>query len=156
MPDATVIDTTIYLSEYEHGVDEKRRVQIPSKWRSVEGAEGGKFVLLFWRPNDQKPPCLLGLPPAAFQRLLAKVGDLSFSDGKAETLRRSLTRSADVVPVDGVGRICLPKGLADSAGIQKKAILVGMLDRFQIWSPENYEPVRTEDEANTTEALKLI
>lgn len=147
---------TFYLAEYEFGVDEKRRVQIPAKWRPAEGTEGSEFILLRWQPEVQKPTCLLVLPPAAFLKLHDKVSELSFSDGKAETLRRSLTRSADHVSLDTAGRICLPKPLADAAGIQKRAWLVGMMDRFQIWSPENYAQVRAEDEVNAPEALRLI
>lgn len=148
--------TTVYLSEYEFGVDDKRRLQVPAKWRPPDGGEGFEFFLLRWQPDREKPVCLLALPPAAFQKLTDKVSALPFSDPKAEVLRRSLTRASDVVTVDNAGRICLPKGLADAAGIQKRALLVGMLDRFQIWSPENYESVRVEDEANTPAALALI
>lgn len=145
-----------YLSEYEFGVDEKRRVQVPAKWRPADGGEGFEFFLLRWQPNPKRPVCLLVLPPEGFQKLNDKVSQLSFSDPNAEALRRSLTRAADVVTLDSAGRICLPKGLADAAGIQKKAVLVGMLDRFQIWCPEIYGAVRAEDEANTAAALALI
>lgn len=147
---------TVYLSEYEFGVDKKRRLQIPAKWRPADGGEGFEFFLLRWQPHSVTPVCLLVLPPPAFQKLTDKVSELRFSDPKAEVLRRSLTRAADVVALDSAGRICLPKALADAARIQKKALLVGMLDRFQIWSPEHYESVRAEDEANTTAALALI
>lgn len=145
-----------YLFEYEHGVDEKRRLQIPAKWRPAVDQEGFEFVLLRWHPPGQRAPCLLALPPTAFQQLSDKVSALPFSDTKAETLRRALTRAADVVTLDSVGRICLPQRLADAAGIQKRAILIGMLDRFQIWSPENYEAVKADDEARVNEALALI
>jgi len=148
--------STFYLAEYEFGVDEKRRLQVPAKWRPEDGGEGCEFYLLRWQPTPKKPVCLLVLPPAAFQKLNDKVSALSFSDPNAEALRRSLTRASDVVTLDNAGRMCLPKGLADAAGIRKKAVLVGMLDRFQIWSPEHYEIVRAEDEANTAAALALI
>jgi len=124
---------TVYLSEYEFGVDEKRRLQVPAKWRPADGGEGFEFYLLRWQPDRSKPVCLLVLPPAAFQKLTNKVSELSFSDPKAEVLRRSLTRAADVVTLDNAGRICLPKGLADAAGIQKRAVLVGTLI-FQVIS----------------------
>ena len=153
--ESTSTKPIIYLSEYEFGVDEKRRVQIPSKWRP-ENPEGVEWVALRWQTDLQRPPCLLVLPPAAFQLLHEKVAALPFSDPQAETLRRSLTRAADTVSLDGAGRICLPKPLADAAGITKRAWLVGMFDRFQIWSPENYASVRAEDERNTVKALSLI
>jgi MraZ protein len=156
MPDLVSVKAISYLAEYEFGVDEKRRVQVPSKWRPGEVGEGFEYVLLRWQTEPGKPVCLLVLPPDCMERLRQKMGELSFSDPRAETLRRSLTRSSDTATLDSAGRIVLPQRLAEAAGIKKRAILVGMFDRFQIWSPENYELVRAEDEANTSEAMRLI
>jgi MraZ protein len=156
MSDATPAKAICYLAEYEFGVDEKRRVQIPSKWRPEVVETDFEYVLFRWQPEPGKPVCLLVLPPESMGRLRLKMAELSYSDRQAETLRRSLTRASDTATLDSAGRIVLPQRLAEAAGIRKRAVLVGMFDRFQVWSPENYELVRAEDEANTSEALKLI
>lgn len=156
MPDAPCAKAISYFSEYEFGLDEKRRVQIPSKWRPSASETGFEYVLMRWQTDPEKPVCLLVLPPDCMANLRQRLGELPFSDPTAEALRRSLTRDADTTTLDTAGRIVLPKRLADAAGIKKRAMLVGMVDRFQIWSPESYESVRKEDDAKTSQALKLI
>lgn len=156
MSAAANIQPLKYLGEYEHGLDEKRRMQVPAKWRPPGDCSQFELVLIRWQPPGQPVPCLLALPPEAFQKLSDKVSALPFADTQAETVRRSLTRWSEPVTLDASGRICLPQRLADAGGIQRRAILIGMLDRFQIWSPEHYEVIRQQDEAGSAEAMKLI
>jgi MraZ protein len=59
-------------------------------------------------------------------------------------------------PLDKAGRICLPEAMAKAAGIGEQAVLVGLLDRFEIWSPERYELVKTSDAIMAQEAFKLM
>ncbi len=145
----------VYLSEYEHGVDDKRRIQIPAKWRPSDESKDFELMVLRWQLPGQ-PPCLLVLPPAAKERLSEKMASMPFADPKAETLRRLLTSNCDCVSIDGAGRMTLPQKLAQSVGINKTAVLVGMWDRFQVWSPENRELVKQLDAANEAESFKLI
>ena len=49
------------------------------------------------------------------------------------------------VTVDKAGRICLPEEMARAAGIKNEAMLVGLLDRFEIWNPDRYENVKAAD-----------
>ncbi len=143
-----------YLFRYEHGVDEKRRVQIPAKWRS-DNAEV-VYTLILWKKSTPQPPCLLVLPPTAMKRLVEKISAMPFSDPKAEALRRLLGANSDQVTPDKSGRICLPDEMAKKAGIGEKAILIGMFDRFQIWNPDSYNTVNVIDDAHSPEALDLI
>jgi MraZ protein len=59
-------------------------------------------------------------------------------------------------PVDKAGRICLPEEMARAAGIKDQAILVGLLDRFEIWNPNRYEAVKASDAVMATEAFKMM
>jgi len=58
--------------------------------------------------------------------------------------------------LDKAGRICLPDGMAAAAGIKEDAMLVGLLDRFEIWNPERYEKVRASDAVMAQEAFKMM
>jgi MraZ protein len=143
-----------YHSLYKHGVDEKRRVQIPAKWRPAQ--EDTKLMLMLWRKTGQAEACLLVLPPDLMKGLAKKLSEMPFSDPKAEALRRLLGTNSDSVTLDKGGRICIPEGLATAAGITKDAVLVGMWDRFQIWSPERHAAASVLDEALADEAFGLI
>jgi len=142
-----------FKGEYDFGVDDKRRVQIPAKWRPVEAVE---LSVHFWKAEGQRHPCLLVLPPATARKLEEKLEGMSFSDPKAETLRRLLGADCDDLSLDSAGRICLPEKLASKAGLGKKVILVGLFDRFQIWNPEHYADTQVTDEVARPDAIKLI
>ncbi len=57
---------------------------------------------------------------------------------------------------DKAGRICLPDEMARAAGIKDEAVLVGLLDRFEIWNPSRYETVKAADAVLASEAFKLM
>ena len=145
---------TWFNSYYENIVDEKRRVQVPSAWR--RGATETEFLVLLWPVGPQKKICLMVLPPPAAQRLTERITAMPFGDDRAESLRRYLGRNSQMVTSDKAGRITLPEHMARAAGIEKKVVLVGMFDRFQMWSPERFEPIADGDSALGPDAMKLI
>ena len=63
-------EPTYYNSLYHHGVDEKRRVQIPSKWRPSEASI--ELTLILW-PKSNEGPCLRVLPPKEMARLMERL-----------------------------------------------------------------------------------
>ncbi len=88
--------------------------------------------------------------------LAEKIRAMPFADSKAQTLRRLLGSKSDSVTLDKAGRICLPETMARAVGIENEAVLVGLVDRFEIWNPERYETVSAADAALLPEAFKLI
>jgi MraZ protein len=149
MPNA--LNETIYQSRYRHGVDEKRRLQIPAKWRPVD--EGVEFALVLWPHHGKPDACLLVLPPKAFNEFVQKITAMPFAEPKAEALRRILGEKSDRVQLDKAGRICLPEWMASAVGIKDEAVLNGMFDRFQIWNPERYEETRAAVDALAPDAF---
>src|SRR5204863_10002742 len=154
MSATNAITTTFYTSIYRHGVDDKRRLQIPAKWRPAE--ENFQFTMILWPGSASSGSYLLVLPPEPLQLLMEKLKAMPYSDSTAHSLRRLLGTKSDRVAVDKGGRICLPELMAKGAAIESDAVLVGSWDRFEIWNPENYEAVSKVDEALASEAFKLI
>ena len=146
--------TTYYHSCYRFGVDDKRRVQVPAKWRPAKADT--EFTLFPWPKGQWQEACLLVLPPAERDALVAKLRAMPYSDPRAQALRRLLGSKSDQVTLDKGGRICLPEVMAKAVGIEKEAVLVGLLDRFEIWNPERYDAAKALDEALSTEAFTLI
>ncbi len=143
----------IYNSIYRHGVDDKRRLQIPAKWRSDDG---GQFTIILWPRGAVREACLLALPPAELMDLMQRLKSMPFADPNAESLRRLIGENSDQVIPDKAGRICLPESMAKAVGIEKEAVLVGLMDRFQIWNPERYEATKTMDKETSLEAFSKI
>ena len=146
-------EPTYYNSLYKHGVDEKRRLQIPAKWRPAK--ENFEFTLIVW-PKSKEGPCLRALPPEQMAKTLREIDALPNSDPSKVVLKRFIGSESVQVVLDKAGRICLPDGMAAAAGIKEDAMLVGLLDRFEIWNPERYEKVRASDAVMAQEAFKMM
>ena len=147
-------EVIFYRSVFRHGLDEKRRVMIPAKWRPSQPDVA--FTLILWPHGSTPDACLLVLPPAEMMALAAKLREMPSADPRAQTLRRLIGSQSDSATVDKGGRIVLPEEMVKKAGIEKEALLVGMVDRFAIWNPDRYEPVRATDAALLSDAFNLI
>lgn len=147
------IGRTYYNSTYRHGLDRKRRLQIPAKWRP--GQPGTEFTVVLW-PKAKEGPCLRVMPPERMAALMEEIDAMPSSDPNKGVLKRFIGSGSEQVTLDKVGRICLPEEMATAAGLADQAVLVGLLDRFEIWSPERYAKVRASDEIMAQEAFKLM
>ena len=153
MGSAQKTEPSYYNSRFRHGVDEKRRVQIPAKWRPQKTAV--ELTLILW-PREGVGPCVRVLPPAQMARLVQDIDAMPNSDPKKVVLKRIIGSDSAQASVDKTGRICLPDEMARSAGIKDEAVLVGLLDRFEIWKPERYEKVKAADAELAPDAFKLM
>ena len=153
MSSARTKEPTYYNSCYPHGVDEKRRVQIPAKWRPAE--PGTELTVILW-PQHNAGACLRVLPPSQMAKLNSDLDAMPNSDPNKVILKRYIGSGSEQVALDKAGRICLPEAMARAAGIKDKAVLVGLLDRFEIWNPDRYENVKAADAVLASEAFKLM
>jgi len=148
-----VPNAPIYNSVYRHGVDEKRRIQIPAMWRPAES--GVQLTLIVW-PQRSEGPCLRVLPPKEMSELMTSLDAMSNDDGKKTILKRIIGAESTQVTLDKAGRICVPEEMAKAAGIDDEATLVGLLDRFEIWDPLRYDKVKAADMVLAQEAFKRM
>ncbi len=146
-------EPTIYTSSYQHGVDEKRRVQVPAKWRpSTPDIE---FTLIVW-PKAKEGCCLRALPPKKMAELMRDIEAIPNTDPNKAALKRRIGTQSIQVALDKAGRICLPEEMAKKADIKDQAKLVGLLDRFEIWNPQRYAEVEVSDAIMANEAFKMM
>ena len=153
MPHNRIIELIYYNSLYRHGVDAKRRVQIPAKWRPTE--PGTELTLIVW-PKYEVGPCLRVLPPREMAELMQALDAMPNDDKNKTILKRIIGSESVQVTLDKAGRICLPEEAAEAAGIKNEAVLVGLLDRFEIWNPARYEKIKATDAVIAHEAFKLM
>jgi len=142
-----------YNSFYPRGVDEKRRIQVPAKWRPSGG--GVEFTIIVW-PDEPAGIYLRVIPPEGMAKLDEILGEILRKDPRKGVLKRVIGKNSEQVALDRAGRICLPDSMAQAAGIKDEAVLVGCIDHFQIWNPERYKNVQVSDEVLAAEAFKLI
>ena len=142
-----------FNSKYTHGVDDKRRLQIPSKWRPEQ--EGFEFTVMLW-PKHQVGMCLRVLPPEKLGELVAEIEKMPNSDPHKDVLRRVVGSNSEQVVLDKAGRICLPEKMAAAAGIKGEAVLVGLFERFEVWEPERYKLVEAADAVHQAKAFEMM
>ena len=152
MPDTSPVEK-LFNSTFRMKVDEKRRVQIPAKWRPEN--EGTELTMILW-PKHAAGDCLRVLPPVEMGRLMADIDAMPAGDEKKVFLKRFIGSGSTQVTLDKAGRICVPDEMARQAGIAHEAVLVGLLDRFEIWNPDRYEKVKAADAVLAHEAFKLM
>ena len=85
MGSAKNIEPTYYNSRFRHGVDEKRRVQIPAKWRPQKAAV--ELTLILW-PREGVGACVRVLPPSQMAKLMQSIDAMPNSDPKKVVLKR--------------------------------------------------------------------
>ena len=124
-----------YTGSFRHTLDDKNRLTIPSAWRSAH-AEGDTFLVV---PLDG----YLGvLPPAEAQKLYDRVAAQALSDSEAQEAAADFFSKTLAFSFDKAGRVMLTPELCAHAGIGKDAMLVGSLNKFNIYSPEHWERVQ--------------
>ena len=153
MPEQSVSAPIYYNSLFRHGVDAKRRVQVPAKWRPSRPEV--EFTLILW-PKSAHGCCLRVLPPEQMGKLMADINAMSNDDPNKVVLKRFIGSESAQVALDKAGRICLPEEMVKTAGIAKEAVLVGLLDRFEIWNPKRFAEVRAEDQVMAGAAFTLM
>jgi len=156
---ADTANEVTYNGLYRHGVDEKRRLAIPFRWRpdkpakSAKSVEEVEFTLLLWKKFGAGA-CLRVLPPAQWAKLQAEVDARPNSDPTKPALKRMLGTQSIQVKLDTANRICIPEDMKVEAGIGDEAVLAGLLNRFEIWSPERYATLRSADSALEAEGMR--
>ena len=156
-----------FYSTSTQELDEKRRIQVPTKWRKIgevpnivmrkgqpvaEGTKEGvvqmEMVLTLIRASKEGSPCITAIPLSVFERYTQKIDTFDLLDPVAEKLRRFIGTRSEQVTMDTQGRITIPSWMLERVGIEAKSgagtvsnkvVLVGEVDRFSIWSKEAYD-----------------
>jgi MraZ protein len=121
---------SVFTGEYRHAVDDKGRIAVPARFRTQ--LEGGAVVAK-WLDT-----CLAIFPKSAWDELAAKVGSLPMTDPNARLLQRRLFAGALETELDRQGRVLLPQGLREFAGLQEEAVVLGSRDHAEVWTPARW------------------
>jgi MraZ protein len=116
----------MFMGEYNHTVDTKGRLIIPSKFRELLGEE---FVV-----TKGLDGCLFVFPMNEWQAFEEKLRSLPLTNKSARQFSRFFVAGATSCELDKQGRILLPGTLREFAGLEKDVVLTGMLNRIEIWS----------------------
>jgi MraZ protein len=115
-------------------VDDKGRLAIPTAYRDLVARECGNRLVVTYNPYESG--CLWLHPVNAWETVRDQVNGLSSAVRVHRLLQLKLVGSATHLEVDGSGRVLLPASHRNAAGIEKKAVLLGMGKKFELWSEQ--------------------
>ena len=121
----------MFMGKYNHTIDPKGRLSIPSKYREVLGDE---FVV-----SKGMDGCLYVYANDDWKVFEGKLASLPLMSEEARQFARFFLSGAQPVTVDKQGRILMPQDLRDFAGLEKDVVLAGMGRRIEIWSLERWK-----------------
>lgn len=124
-----------YTGRFTRLLDDKFRLTIPSEWRFAH--EEAESFLATPHPDGY----IAVLPPAEVEKLHAKISQIALSDGGGQDFAARFFAQTQTFSFDKAGRIGLEDALLGHAGIEKEAVLVGSLTKFNIYSPARWQKV---------------
>lgn len=129
----------VYTGLFKHTLDDKGRLTIPSAWRAAH-AEADVFLAT---PHPDGYVAIL--PPSEVDKLHDKISAMKLSDAAAQAFTAKFFSQTQSFSFDKSGRIGLGADLLKHAGIEKDAVLVGSLTKFNIYNPARWQ----QEEART-------
>ena len=120
----------MFTGEYEHSVDSKGRIIMPSKYREALADE---FVVTLGLDG-----CLFIYPNEEWEKFVMQLKELP-GNKEARQLQRYFLAGAANVEMDKQGRFLIPAKLREAAGLTKDIVTVGVLSKLEIWDKEKWE-----------------
>ena len=130
----------MFIGEYQHNLDTKGRITLPSKFREELGED---FFITKGMDN-----CLFVYTQDEWVNMDEKINGLKLSRKEARGIARLFYAGAINVSLDKMGRVLLPQNLRDYAKLGKEAVVIGVSSRIEIWDKEAWEAYNDDDELN--------
>jgi len=126
--------------DFNHSIDAKGRLIIPAKFRD---ALGENFVI-----TKGMDDCLFVYPTDEWKVLEEKIKTLPLTNKSARDFKRFMLGSAVEGVLDKQGRVLIPPSLREFASLEKEVVLVGVLDKVEIWDKAKWDASNAEVEEN--------
>lgn len=117
----------MFMGEYNHSIDTKNRVIIPSKFREQLG---DSFVV-----SCGLDGCLYLCTYEDWETFIGKLRELPYTK-ETRDLQRFFGQNSTIVDTDKQGRVLIPQNLKAMAGIDKDIVFVGAISKVELWAKE--------------------
>lgn len=139
---------SMFMGEYQHNIDTKGRLIVPSKLREDLG---DNFIVT--RGLDG---CLFGYPKSEWEKLEEKLEEIPLTKKDARTFVRFFYSAATECEVDKQGRVNIPASLRNHAKLEKSCIIIGVSNRIEIWDETNWQAYSQATEENYDEIAETM
>ena len=127
----------MFIGEYNHTLDSKGRLIVPSKLRE---SLGERFFL-----TKGLDGCLFVYPSEEWDGFTQKLKELPVTNKDVRKFVRFFLAGASECEVDKQGRVLIPANLREFAKLEKEAVLVGVSNRIEIWNRDKWEEINDVD-----------
>ena len=138
----------MFIGEYEHTLDEKKRVSLPKQFRAGLGT---KMVMTRGLDN-----CLFIYPEKNWEKVANKLSELSFAQADTRGFNRFILSGAVEVETDSAGRILIPEHQKNFAGLGKTVVFAGVSDRVEVWDSEKWKKYKERIESRADEMAETL
>lgn len=130
----------MFMGEYNHSIDAKGRLIIPSKFREMLGDE---FVV-----TKGLEGCLFVFEKYEFESFMDKLNEKSDLEAKVRKIKRFFISGAQEMEPDKQGRMLVPPTLREYAGLEKEVVFAGVGGHIEIWDKSKWDDVTSFDDIN--------
>lgn len=138
----------MFLGEYNHSLDTKGRLIVPSKFREDLG---DRCVV-----TKGLDGCLFVFPLQEWQVLSEKLRSLPLTQKDARAFVRFFFAGASEVECDKQGRIMIPQPLKDHAALDKGVMVIGVANRLELWAETRWYAYQDQEDASFEQLAELM
>jgi MraZ protein len=138
----------MFIGEYIHTLDTKRRLAIPARFRK----ELGTKAVIAAGPDK----CLAIYPLDEWEKVAGKLAELPTGNPDSRSFVRLFLSRASEVECDGLGRILIPDFLKSYAGLNEEVVITGVFRRIEIWNQKNWEEYKKKIEGATDKLAEKL
>ena len=125
-----------FIGNIEARLDEKGRIFVPASYRNILAESESKRIVM---RRDTDNELLMFYPEHIWNEKVEQMRQvLDEWDPEDQLLLMQFMADAEFLEPDGQGRILLQKKNLETIGAQNDVLFVGMLNRFALWTPENF------------------
>lgn len=119
-----------FFGRYEHSLDVKGRLILPSRFRALIGPQA--YLSQF------RDRCLALWTPEEFEKQMAEMERLQDQGRTQRNLARIMASGSTDVDIDRQGRLAIPGYLRDFARLESGVLVIGALNRVELWNPDEW------------------
>ncbi len=129
---------TGFYGQYQTSLDDKGRLSLPAKLRSIKGSDGKPRLSSDLILTKGLEGCLSLYPESEWEAVQERLSSLNFTPKDFRYFSRRFYSAAAVVTPDKTGRILIPSNLISEASLGKELLVIGVNSSIEIWNPERF------------------
>lgn len=141
-----------FKGQYAYAVDQKGRTNIPAKFRKSMSRKANQTFVI----TQGLESCLFAYPLDEWEKIEEKLRTLSMMKKSTRLFIRMMMSNASESQFDKQGRIAIPQNLIKFAQIEKEVLIIGTLEKLEMWNPKIYEKYISEAEQTYEELAESI